>query len=579
MLASKSRFGWPLAVAGLVFIPLVVYPGWMLISLQGDGAGGVWTEWSTVLHSAALWRTVWFSLGLSLESTVFAVLIGVGVAVAIHRSPPGFARWLVRSVELMVAFPSFLIAFSLIFLYGSQGSITAGVQHLLHLSGPPWDFLYGRAGVVFAEVCYYIPFMIRPTLAVLERMDPALPEAAAGLGARPGRVWRRVILPMAYPGISAGAILCFLLIQNEFGILLVLGSQQVQTLPMLIYSTAMMNLDLPAASVTATVMLGMSLAIYALYRQVERWSLGGGGVFVGGAKGTGGSVGKSSGWAAWIATLAVVIVFVLPIMVVVVSALARTWVGTVLPEGWTWRWFAVLDASDWASLGVSIAVAGAVALLATVIGTGAALLLRRRRGGIAGLIDALIMIPGAVPSVVVGLAVLAAYHQKPLDLSGSPAIVILVQLFLALPFSYRMLLAIAETMPPALEEAAAGLGAGPWRRIRRVQIPLLLPGMRASAALAFALSLGELGATMMVCPPGFATAPMQILQYMQRGYYYQGSALAVLLLLAGFLGLAAVAALGVNRRSGWALARKGLRRDRRAVDRGAGDGADIGAVS
>ncbi|HHY68372.1 MAG TPA: hypothetical protein GX517_14460, partial [Alicyclobacillus sp.] len=113
MLASKSRFGWPLAVAGLVFIPLVVYPGWMLISLQGDGASGVWTEWSTVLHSAALWRTVWFSLGLSLESTVFAVLIGVGVAVAIHRSPPGFARWLVRSVELMVAFPSFLIAFSL----------------------------------------------------------------------------------------------------------------------------------------------------------------------------------------------------------------------------------------------------------------------------------------------------------------------------------------------------------------------------------------------------------------------------------------------------------------------------------
>jgi 2-aminoethylphosphonate transport system permease protein len=87
----------------------------------------------------------------------------------------------------------------------------------------------------------------------------------------------RVVLPLAWPGIAAGTILCFLLTLNEFGILLVLGSAHLVTLPVAIYSSATVDLDLPMAAAGAVVMLAMSLSLYALYRRVNRRRPGGAG--------------------------------------------------------------------------------------------------------------------------------------------------------------------------------------------------------------------------------------------------------------------------------------------------------------
>jgi 2-aminoethylphosphonate transport system permease protein len=97
-----------------------------------------------------------------------------------------------------------------------------------------------------------------------------LVEAAKSLGANGWMVAFKVILPLAWPGIAAGTILCFLLTLNEFGILLVLGSAHLITLPMAIYSSATVDLDLPTAAAGSVVMLAMSLSLYGLYRRVNR---------------------------------------------------------------------------------------------------------------------------------------------------------------------------------------------------------------------------------------------------------------------------------------------------------------------
>ncbi|WP_186087439.1 2-aminoethylphosphonate ABC transport system, membrane component PhnV [Burkholderia gladioli] len=235
--------------------------------------------------------------------------------------------------------------------------------------------------------------------------------------------------------------------------------------------------------------------------------------------------------------------FVLPVVVVALSSVATRWSGTILPSGYSLRWFERLGQPEFDALATSLEIGFGVAVIGTVLGLWLALALEgRARGRLGALVDALVMLPNGVPSVVLGLAVLIAYHQKPVDLSSSAAIVVLVQLALILPFCYRCAAAALRPELTILREAAASLGAPPSMVLRRVLLPQLVPALRASLALGLALSLGELGATMTVYPPGFATVPIVVIGQVERGYYLPASALSLLMLVASLAALMLLAA-------------------------------------
>lgn len=237
--------------------------------------------------------------------------------------------------------------------------------------------------------------------------------------------------------------------------------------------------------------------------------------------------------------------FAVPGLVVIVSAFASDWVATVLPASFTLRWFEHFDATDVDAMLTSFEVAGMVAALGTILGLWLAISLNPLEGRrLGGLLDAVIMVPNSVPSVVLGLAVLLAYHAPPLDISGSAAIVVLVQTALVMPFCYRMCAAALKQEIPVFREAAASLGAPPAMVLRRVILPLLEPAIRASVALAFAFSIGDLGATLMVYPPGFSTVPIVVIEDVERGFYYRASALALILLALSLASLVLVAGRG-----------------------------------
>jgi 2-aminoethylphosphonate transport system permease protein len=235
--------------------------------------------------------------------------------------------------------------------------------------------------------------------------------------------------------------------------------------------------------------------------------------------------------------------FVLPVVVVALSSVATRWSGTILPSDYSLRWFERLGQPEFDALATSLEIGFGVAVIGTVLGLWLALTLEgRAQGRLGALVDALVMLPNGVPSVVLGLAVLIAYHQKPVDLSSSAAIVVLVQLALILPFCYRCAAAALRPELTILREAAASLGAPPSMVLRRVLLPQLVPALRASLALGFALSLGELGATMTVYPPGFATVPIVVIGQVERGYYLPASALSLLMLVASLAALMLIAA-------------------------------------
>ena len=258
-------------LAVFVLGPLVIYPLVRLVLLSLSGEHGLsFHAYATFFQNPETSGVIGTTLWILFASAGLASLLGVALASLLFFKPFPGARLVTRFLELFVAFPSFLVAFTLIFLYGSQGSVSIGLQRLFHLEAPPLDFLFGIGGVILAEVVFYAPFVVRPTLASFAMLDMRLIEAARSLGANGWMVAFRVILPLAWPGIAAGTILCFLLTLNEFGILLVLGSAHLITLPVAIYSSATVDLDLPTAAAGAVVMLAMSLSLYALYRQVNK---------------------------------------------------------------------------------------------------------------------------------------------------------------------------------------------------------------------------------------------------------------------------------------------------------------------
>ncbi|MFF8843125.1 ABC transporter permease [Streptomyces sp. NPDC015127] len=250
---------------------------------------------------------------------------------------------------------------------------------------------------------------------------------------------------------------------------------------------------------------------------------------------------RTGKWAAWALFLVLFLpLFALPLLVVVAASFATNWSGA-FPSGPTAEHYSsALRGESLQALTTSLVTAVTASLLALVVGTWAALAAASlpKRGK--RVLDALFVLPVAVPSVVVGLAVLVAFSQPPMLLNGTRWIVILAHTVLVTAFAYQSVSAAIVRLDPMYEQAAASLGARPAYVLWRVRLPLLLPSLNAAAGLCFALSMGELSATMMLYPPDWMPLPVLIFTATDRGSLFTGSAVAVVLMATTLLVLLAV---------------------------------------
>ncbi|MEU2787762.1 ABC transporter permease subunit [Streptomyces sp. NPDC007100] len=233
-------------------------------------------------------------------------------------------------------------------------------------------------------------------------------------------------------------------------------------------------------------------------------------------------------------------VFALPFLVVLAASFASNWSGA-LPSGPTLAHYRDIAHGDpLEALVTSLLTAVAASLSALAAGAWAALAAQRLGPRARRVLDGLFMLPVAVPSVVVGLSLLVAFSQPPLLLNGTPQIVVVAHTVLVTAFAYQSVTAALARLDPAYEQSAASLGARPAYVLWRVKLPLLLPSLTAAAGLCFALSMGELSATMMIYPPDWMPLPVQIFATTDRGSLFAGAALAVALMAATLLVLLAV---------------------------------------
>lgn len=249
------------ALAFMVFYPLG-YVIWTALTgesdLYGSGTGKVLGK---VLTSHDFTKALINTVEIAGLSTLGCLVLGFGLALIVAFVPFRGASLVTRFIDIMLSFPSFLIALSFTFVYGRTGFLNG-------LLGTHTTFLYSRWGVILAEITFYMPFVMRPLLASFSQIDSGLIEVASSLGARPWRVIRQVIFPEAVPALLAGGSLCLVLTLNEFGIVLFIGAKGVTTLPLLIYSEAIQLSDYTAACAVALVNVVLSLGLYMLYRSV-----------------------------------------------------------------------------------------------------------------------------------------------------------------------------------------------------------------------------------------------------------------------------------------------------------------------
>lgn len=254
----------PLLVLGtLFFYPLLLIAQHALQDISGNiGLDAFWQVVESKRFVAALFNT----LQIALFATAGCLVLGGILSLILVFIPFPGSEMVGRVVDTFIALPTFLITLAFTFVYGSAGLLNGTLMRLFDFDLPPVDFLYSIQGVILAEITVFTPLVMRPLMATLRQIDKSQLEAASILGAHPMRVIAQVIFPAAVPALLAGGSLCLLLTTNEFGIVLFIGAKGVNTLPMMVYSKAILESDYPVACMIALINIVLSLGLFSLYR-------------------------------------------------------------------------------------------------------------------------------------------------------------------------------------------------------------------------------------------------------------------------------------------------------------------------
>jgi len=473
---------------------LIVYPLGLVLRDAVHSSGG-WTLGYVrqFLRRPTEWEALWGSLWISVASVGLAGMIGIPLAVLVTRYDFPGRRMLAGVIALPAVLPPLVGVVAFLFLYGESGFVARAVQALLRLDEAPWR-LEGAAAVLLVHAYSMYVYFYLFTRAALLSLDGSMLEAAASLGAGRWRSIRRVVFPALKPALAAGALLTFMTSLASFSAPYVFGGG-FRVMTTQIVSTRL-NGETALAMVETVSLTLLALLALVVFRGAER--------DLGGSKGTPPAPARLR--SAWlrrgIATLAwgLGIVLLLPHLTLLVVSFVPlgTWTTEAVPPAWTLANYATLvrDPVRLRPLLNSLWLATAATIASVAISILAAALVVRHRVRGRRLLEGLLALPWAVPGTVFAIALATAFSVHApwtgrVILVGTIWILPLAYLVRNLPLTSRATLAGFRGLDPSLDEAAASLGAGRWRTLRTVTVPLLRPSLVAGATLAFVTALGD----------------------------------------------------------------------------------------
>lgn len=541
-LARLWRDPWPLVALAVVAL-MLVFVAWPLAelarqSLIGQESGRFGLEnYIAFFESAYFRRALGNTLTVASLGTVFALLLGVPLALAFARFDFPAKRWIEIAILMSMLSPPFVGAYAWILMFGRSGMIRQALAGI-GIDIPP---IYGTFGIALASAFSHYPVVFLVVRGGLSRVNLSLEEAAASLGRGRLAVIRTVTLPLVLPAIVTGTLLVFLGITADFGTPSILGEGErypvLATLALSLYLSEI-GAEPGMAATTAAILVALALALVL----GARW-LAGRRVVANDTSGTRvpARIGGGRGAAVALGTGALVALANVPLLVVVGSSFLEVR-GVVFQPALTFANYANAFAALGDALWNSLRYAAIALVLILVLGALCGYLIARRSDLLSRLADLLIMVPYVVPGTVLGIGYASVFNEPPLLLTGTAGIIIVVYVIRRLPFVARASSSIVYQIDRGLEEASQSLGVRPLGGFRRVMLPLMRPGLLAGAAIGWVEVFNELSASIVLYTGGTRTLPVAAYQQSLAGDVGMAAAYATMLITitAGALALFAL---------------------------------------
>ncbi|WP_193487169.1 ABC transporter permease [Streptomyces anthocyanicus] len=536
---SAARLGL-MAVPVAFFAVFFAYPVAAIVA-RGLKTDGVWQlgRIGDVLAQSDVRHVLWFTTWQALASTGLTLLVALPGAYVFARFDFPGKQVLRAVVTVPFVLPTVVVGTAFLALVGRGGLFDE--LWGLRLDTTVW-------AILLAHVFFNYAVVVRTVGGLWAQLDPRQEEAARMLGASRLRAWRQVTLPALAPAVAAAALMVFLFTFTSFGVVQILGGPTFSTLEVEIYRQTSQVFDLSTAAVLTLIQFAAVVAVLAVHawtvrRRETALRLVDAATTVRRPRGAG-------QWALLAGVLGVIAgLLVLPLAVLVQRSLGASGFG----------YYRALTREDGGAflvppieaIGNSLQYAVAATAIAVVIGALAATALTRRDAGrfVRGF-DALLMLPLGVSAVTVGFGFLIALDEPPLDLRSSWILVPLAQALVGVPFVVRTMLPVLRAVDGRLREAAAVLGASPWRVWREVDLPMVRRALLVAAGFAFAVSLGEFGATVFIARPDNPTLPVAVARLLGRPgdmNYGQAMALSTILMLVCAVALVVLERLRTDR--------------------------------
>lgn len=478
------------------------------------------------------------SLGIAVPAafatTAIAFLLAWGFSRRIIPAPRA-----VRTLLLVPIFaPPVIMALALVLLFGRAGLVTHWLlDRTLGLVDAEAFNIYGAPGIALAQVLGTVPACFIVLDSAMARIDPRIEEAAANAGAAPWQVFRRITLPTAEPGLTRAFLLAFVFSMTDFGNPEVIGGN-APTLAGLVYDEALGFQNLPLAAALAIWLLVPALVLHAGLA----WARGHGRFDTAETAHGPPELALPAGLRA--AAIGLAAAFAATVLLlygcVVAGAFVRSWGFDWTPTLHNFSATADRYAPSEAARGLgalrrTAELVGIAAPFGGALGVFAAWVTDRLRPPGASALSFMVLLPAVLPGLLFGLGYVAAFNAPfgvaAWSLSGTDAVVVLNIAFDKMFVGFLAARAALARLDPHLEEAAAMLGAAPFRAFLRVTLPLLRRAAVLGTLYVFMDGATTLSAVIFLVGPDTMLAALRIFSHASSSRYGLACALSVALML------------------------------------------------
>lgn len=475
-----------------VLVAFLIVPVSVIMVRAFISKEGFTLEYFSLLFSNDLQtQAILNSLGIGITTTLLATLVTLPLA-AINTKLEFPGKTLLTGLLLTpMIMPPFVGAIGFQRFFARRGSVNILLLEWGLIDRPIEWLAEGNLfwAVVVLEVLHLYPIMYLNLSAALANIDPSLEEMASTLGISKWRQFKDIVWPLARPGFFAGAIIVFIWALTDLGTPLLTGYHD--TLPVRIFNMVTDVNANPVGYALVFVVIVMTIAIFLS----SKLALGGK-KYQMMARGHVTSGSRKIGWLGalpcYALLLSVIFLALIPHISVIITSLSDKWFMTVLPEHYTTKYFQEILHSDLPLIGIknSFLLAGLSTVVDLVLGLLIAYVVVRKVIPFGGLLDSLVMLPLALPGIVLAFGYVVTYTDTFLDPLDNPIpLLVIAYAIRRLPYMVRSASAGLEQMSVSLEEASSTFGASKFYTMRKITMPLVTANLIAGGLLCFAYAM------------------------------------------------------------------------------------------